>query len=87
MKKRFTEEQIIRALKEHSDSRQATDIVRELGVSEQTFYNWKCKYGDMNVSEAKRLKRLEAENARLKDLVTELSPDNKILKGVISKNS
>ena len=87
MKKRFTEEQIIRALKEHSDSRQATDIVHELGVSEQTFHNWKCKYGDMNVSEAKRLKRLEAENARLKELVAELSPDNKILKGVISKNS
>ena len=86
MKKRFTEEQIIRALKEHSGGRQTTDIVRELGVSEQTFYNWKSKYGDMNVSEAKRLKRLEAENARLKELVAELSLDNKILKDVISKN-
>ena len=86
MKKRFTEEQIIRALKKHSDSRQATDIVRELGVSEQTFYNWKCKYGDMNISEAKRLRRLEAENAKLKELVAELSLDNKILKDVISKN-
>ena len=86
MKKRFTEEQIIRALKKHSDSRQATDIVHELGVSEQTFYNWKCKYGDMNVSEAKRLRRLEAENAKLKELVAELSLDNKILKDVISKN-
>ena len=59
MKKRFTEEQIIKALKEHSGGRQATDIVRELGVSEQTFYNWKRKYGDMNVSDAKRLKRIE----------------------------
>ena len=86
MKKRFTEEQIIRALKEHSGGRQATDIVRELGVSEQTFYNWKSKYGDMTVSEAKRLRRLEAENAKLKELVAELSLDNKILKDVISKN-
>ena len=86
MKKRFTEEQIIKALKEHSGGRQAIDIVRELGVSEQTFYNWKCKYGDMNVSEAKRLRRLEAENAKLKELVAELSLDNKILKDVISKN-
>ena len=86
MKKRFTEEQIIKTLKEHSGGRQTADIVRELGVSEQTFYNWKCKYGDMNVSEAKRLRRLEAENAKLKELVAELSLDNKILKDVISKN-
>ena len=87
MKRRFTEEQIIKALKEHNGGRQTADIVRELGVSEQTFYNWKSKYGDMNVSEAKRLKRLEAENAKLKKLVAELSLDNKILKDVISKNS
>ena len=50
-------------------------------------YSWKRKYGDMNVSEVKRLKQLEAENARLKELVAELSLDNKILKDVISKNS
>ena len=87
MKKRFTEEQIIKALKEHESGRQAADIVRELGIAEQTFYNWKRKYGDMNVSEAKRLKQLEAENAKLKELVAELSLDNKILKDVISKNS
>ena len=86
MKKRFTEEQIIKALKEHNGGRQTADIVRELGVSEQTFYNWKSKYGDMTVSEAKRLRRLEAENAKLKELVAELSLDNKILKDVISKN-
>ena len=87
MKKRFTEEQIIKALKEHEGGRQAADIVRELGIAEQTFYNWKRKYGDMNVSEAKRLKQLEAENAKLKELVAELSLDNRILKDVISKNS
>ena len=75
MKNRFTEEQIIKVLKEHEGGRPATDIVR------------KRKYGDMNVSEVKRLKQLEAENARLKELVAELSLDNKILKDVISKNS
>ena len=87
MKNRFTEEQIIKVLKEHEGGRSAADIVRELGIAEQTFYNWKRKYGDMNVSEVKRLKQLEAENARLKELVAELSLDNKILKDVISKNS
>ena len=87
MKNRFTEEQIIKVLKEHEGGRPAADIVRELGIAEQTFYNWKRKYGDMNVSEVKRLKQLEAENARLKELVAELSLDNKILKDVISKNS
>ena len=87
MKNRFTEEQIIKVLKEHEGGRPAADIVRELGIAEQTFYNWKRKYGDMNVSEVKRLKQLEAENARLKELVAELLLDNKILKDVISKNS
>ena len=87
MKNRFTEEQIIKVLKEHEGGRPAADIVRELGIAEQTFYNWKRKYGDMNVSEIKRLKQLEAENAKLKELVADLSLDNKILKDVISKNS
>ena len=87
MKNRFTEEQIIKVLKEHEGGRPAGDIVRELGIAEQTFYSWKRKYGDMNVSEVKRLKQLEAENARLKELVAELSLENKILKDVISKNS
>ena len=87
MKNRFTEEQIIKVLKEHEGGRPAADIGRELGIAEQTFYNWKRKYGDMNVSEVKRLKQLESENARLKELVAELSLDNKILKDVISKNS
>jgi len=87
MHKRFTEEQIIKALKEHDGGRSAADIVRELGISEQTFYNWKHKFGGMEVLEAKRLKQLETENAKLKELVAELSLDNKILKDVISKNS
>jgi len=87
MKNRFTEEQIIKVLKEHEGGRPAADIVRELGIAEQTFYSWKRKYGDMNVSDVKRLKQLEAENAKLKELVADLSLDNKILKDVISKNS
>lgn len=86
MKQRFTEEQIVRVLNEHQNGRQATEIVRELGISEQTFYNWKHKYGGMGVSDVKRLKQLEEENRRLKELVAELSLDNKILKDVVSKN-
>jgi putative transposase len=86
MKKRFTEEQIIKILKEHDGGKKATDIVREHGISEQTFYRWKSKFGGMDVSEAKRLKQLEEENRRLKEMVADLSLDNKILKDVISKN-
>lgn len=86
MKVRFTEEQIIRILKEHEGGKKAADIVREYNISEQTFYRWKSKYGGMDVNEAKRLKQLEAENHRLKEIVADLSLDNRILKDVISKN-
>jgi len=86
MKKRFTEEQIIRILKEQDNGKKAADIVRENNISEQTFYRWKSKYGGMDVSEAKRLKQLEEENRRLKEMVADLFLDNKILKDVISKN-
>ena len=86
MKVRFTEEQIIRILKEHEAGKKAVDIVREYNITEQTFYRWKSKYGGMDVSEAKRLKQLEEENRRLKEMVADLSLDNKILKDVLSKN-
>ena len=86
MKKRFTEEQIIRFLKEHESGKKAADIIREHGISEQTFYRWKSKFGGMDVSAAKRLKQLEEENRRLKEMVADLSLDNKILKDVISKS-
>ena len=86
MRKRFTEEQIIKILKEHESGKRAADIIREQGISEQTFYRWKSKYGGMEISEAKRLKQLEEENRRLKEMVADLSLDNKILKDVISKN-
>ena len=86
MKTRFTEEQIIKILKEHEGGKRAADIVREHNISEQTFYRWKSKYGGMEGNEAKRLKQLEEENRRLKELVADLSLDNRILKDVLSKN-
>lgn len=86
MKTRFTEEQIIKILKEQEKGKKASDIVREYNIAEQTFYRWKSKYGGMDVNEAKRLKQLEEENRRLKEIVADLSLDNKILKDVISKN-
>lgn len=86
MKARFTEEQIIKILKEHEGGKRAVDIVREHNITEQTFYRWKSKFGGMEVSEAKRLKQLEDENRKLKELVADLSLDNRILKDVISKN-
>ena len=65
-RKRFTEEQIITVLREHEAGAKAADLARKHGVSEATLYNWKAKYGGMDVSDAKRLKALEDENAKLK---------------------
>ena len=86
MKKRFTEEQIIKTLKAHEGGRSAADICREINISEQTFYRWKSKYGGMEVQDAQRLKQLEDENRRLKELVADLTLDNKVLKEIVSKN-
>ena len=86
MKKRLSEEQIIRILKEHEAGKKAADIVREYNISEQTFYRWKSKYSGMDVSEAKHLKQLEEENRQLKELVANLTLDNHILKNVLAKN-
>ena len=86
MKKRFSEEQIIRMLKEDEAGEKAADIVREYNISEQTFYRWKSKYGGMDVSEVKHLKQLEEENRQLKELVANLTLDNHILKNVLAKN-
>ncbi len=87
MKKRFKEEQIIVILKLQEKGMKVSEIVRKYNVSEQTFYRWKSKYGGMEVSDAKRLKRLEDENRRLKQLVADLTLDNHSLKWVIEKNS
>lgn len=87
MKARFTEEQIIRILKEQENGKKVSEIIRENNITEQTFYRWKSKFGGMEVSEAKRLRQLEEENRKLKELVADLSLDNRILKDVISKNT
>ena len=68
-RKRFSEEQIIGVLREHEAGAKTADLARRHGVSEATIYNWKAKYGGMDVSDAKRLKALEEENARLKKLL------------------
>lgn len=85
MAKRFTEEQIIGILKSHERGMKLADILRQHGIAEQTFYRWKSKYGGMDVSDAKKLKQLEEENRRLKQLVGELTLDNQALKWVIEK--
>ena len=87
MKKgRFTPEQIIGVLKQQEAGRKVQELARELGVSEATIYTWKSKYGGMDVSEAQRLKSLEDENRRLKQLVADLSLDKEALKGIVRKN-
>jgi len=85
MKKRFTEEQIIGILKENEAGLKVRELVRQYGVSEQTIYRWKNKYGGMDVSEAKRLKVLEVENSQLKRLVAEKELDILGLKAALSK--
>ena len=83
---RFTEEQIVAALKEHEAGVGTTELCRRLGISTQTLYHWKRKYGGLEVSDARRLRQLEEENSRLKRLVADLSLDNRALKDVLSKN-
>lgn len=85
MKKRFSEEQIIRILQEAEAGTKVMDLCRKHGMSDATYYNWKAKYGGMTVSDAKKLKTLEDENRRLKRLVADLSLDNQALKAVIEK--
>jgi len=85
MKKRFTEEQIIKVLKEHEAGAVTTDLCRRHGVSPATFYKWKAKFSGMEVSDARRLRVLEAENAKLKRMVADLHLDIDMLKDVNSK--
>lgn len=84
-RKRFTEEQIIGVLKGHELGAKTADLCRKHGISEATFYNWKSKFGGMEVSEAKRLKQLESENGKLKRLLADAMLDNAALKDLLSK--
>ncbi len=82
---RFTEEQIIGILREQEGGAKTADVCRRHGISEATFYAWKSKFGGLDVSEARRLKSLEDENARLKKLLAEAMLDNAMLKDVASR--
>ena len=82
---RFTEEQIIAVLREHEAGAKTADLARKHGISEATLYNWKAKYGGLEVSEAKRLKGLESENVRLKKLLADAMLDNAALKDLLAK--
>jgi putative transposase len=84
-RKNYTDEQIIRILKEHEAGAKVPDLSRRHGVSEQSIYRWKSKFGGMEVSEAKRLRELEAENAKLKRLLAEAELDKAALKEIASK--
>lgn len=87
MKKvRHSEEQIIGIIREAEAGVAVAELCRKYGISDQTYYNWKAKYGGMTVSDARKLKQLEDENRRLKHIVADLTLDNQALKAVISKN-
>ena len=84
-KSKFTERQIIKAIKENEAGRSVEEISRELGINKGTFYNWRKKYGGMEVSHLKRLKELEAENQKLKRMYADVSLDLQMAKDVLSK--
>jgi putative transposase len=85
MRKRHTEEQIIGVLKESEAGAQTEELCRRHGISTGTYYKWKSKFGGMEVSEAKRLRALEDENRRLKQLVADQALDNLVLKDLLKK--
>ena len=84
-KSKFTEAQIVFALRQSESGVKTAEICRKMGISDATFYNWKKKYGGLGVAELRRLKQLEAENAQLKQLVADLSLDKQMLQDVIKK--
>jgi len=85
MKKKFTEEQIAFALKQAEMGTPVVEVIRKMGITEQTYYRWKKKYGGLGLSELRRLKQLEEENRKLKQMVAELSLDKHMLQEVLSK--
>jgi len=84
-KTRYSESQIIKALKEVEGGRNVKDMCRDYGISEATYYNWKSKCGGMEASDVKRLKELEDENRKLKQMYAELSLDHRVLKDIVEK--
>lgn len=85
-RKRFTEEQIVGILRKSEAGAKTSDLCREYNVSEQTFYKWKAKYAGMEVSDLKKMRGLEDENRRLKQIVADLTLDNHALRALSSKN-
>ena len=83
-KSKFTEEQIAFALRQAENGTKVEEVCRKLGIAQQTFYNWKKKYGGLGVSELRRLKQLEEENRKLKRLVADLALDKQILQDAVS---
>ena len=83
---RFTEEQIIAILAEQERGMKTAEVCRKHGISQNTFYKWKAKYGGLDVSDARRLKSLETENARLKRLLADAMLDNSVLKDLLGKS-
>ena len=84
-RKRYTVEQIVSVLKQAELGMEVSDLIRQLGISEQTFYRWKKQYGGMEPSQVRELKQVTEENARLKKLVADLSLDKAVLQDVLSK--
>ncbi len=85
-RKKYTEEQIIQVLKEGEAGATVADLSRKYGMSDASYYHWKAKYAGLSVSDLKRLKALEEENRRLKQIVAEQALDNRALKELLSKN-
>jgi putative transposase len=86
-KTKFTEAQIVFALRQAENGVKVEEVCRKLGISDATFYNWKKKYGSLGVSELRKLKQLEEENNRLKQIVADLSLDKQMLQDVLKKNA
>lgn len=82
---KFSEQQIVGILKQAEAGVPVKELCRKIGISDQTFYNWKAKYGGLSVSELKRLRELEAENARLKKMYADLALENEAIKAVLNR--
>ena len=85
-KTKYTEQQIAFALKQAETGTSVQEVCRKMGISEATFYNWKKKYGGLGITELRRLRQLEDENSRLKQIVADLSLDKQMLQDVLKKN-